>query len=149
MSKWQHLFVDGEFTPRSRLLSGLTFEQAILRPHGLPHSIYDELWHTTRWQSIVVHRDEAAADISNVEEPQFPSETPDSANVWTELVSEFLEGAKKATEWGQMPEALVKEVSPGVTLADDLESLAVHNAYHLGKIVALRQMIGAWPPPQD
>jgi hypothetical protein len=25
--------------------------------------------------------------------------------------------------------------------------LAVHNAYHLGKIVALRQVIHAWPPP--
>jgi hypothetical protein len=24
--------------------------------------------------------------------------------------------------------------------------VAVHNAYHLGKIVALRQRIGAWPP---
>jgi len=24
--------------------------------------------------------------------------------------------------------------------------VAIHNAYHLGKIVALRQRIGAWPP---
>lgn len=149
MNKWKHLFGDGEFTPRTRLLSGLTFEQAILRSPGLPHSIYDELWHTTRWQSIVVSRDEAAANLSNIQGPQFPSETPDSEHAWTELVSEFLEGAEKAIEWGQIPEALVQEVSPGLTLADDLESLAVHNAYHLGKIVALRQMIGAWPPPQD
>jgi hypothetical protein len=29
-----------------------------------------------------------------------------------------------------------------------LESLAVHYAYHLGKIVALRQVIDAWPPPE-
>jgi len=41
----------------------------------------------------------------------------------------------------------MKEVRPGVTLAEELESLAVHNAYHLGKIVALRQVIDAWPPP--
>jgi hypothetical protein len=33
-------------------------------------------------------------------------------------------------------------------MADALNSLAVHNAYHLGKIVALRQSIGAWPPPE-
>jgi hypothetical protein len=31
-------------------------------------------------------------------------------------------------------------------MADELHSVAVHNAYHLGKIVALRQRIGAWPP---
>jgi class 3 adenylate cyclase len=41
----------------------------------------------------------------------------------------------------------MEEVGPGVTLAERLESLAVHNAYHLGKIVALRQVIDAWPPP--
>jgi hypothetical protein len=44
------------------------------------------------------------------------------------------------------PERLALEVEPGVTMADELNSVAVHNAYHLGKIVALRQRIGAWPP---
>ena len=34
----------------------------------------------------------------------------------------------------------------GLTLGEELNCLAVHNAYHLGKVVALRQMIGAWPP---
>jgi hypothetical protein len=43
---------------------------------------------------------------------------------------------------------LALEVEPGVTMADELNSVAVHNAYHLGKIVALRQRIGAWPPTQ-
>ena len=33
-----------------------------------------------------------------------------------------------------------------LTLAGELTSVAVHNAYHLGKIVALRQRIGALPP---
>jgi hypothetical protein len=40
----------------------------------------------------------------------------------------------------------MKEAHPEGTLAERLESLAIHNAYHLGKIVALRQVIGAWPP---
>jgi hypothetical protein len=47
---------------------------------------------------------------------------------------------------GQAPEQLAREVEPGVTMADELNSVAVHNAYHFGKIVALRQRIGAWPP---
>jgi hypothetical protein len=58
----------------------------------------------------------------------------------------FLEGARAAAAWGQTPERLALEWEPGVTMAEDLHSLAVHNAYHLGKIVALRQRIGAWPP---
>lgn len=35
-----------------------------------------------------------------------------------------------------------------MTWRDALEFLAVHSAYHLGKIVLLRQLIGAWPPPR-
>ena len=44
------------------------------------------------------------------------------------------------------PERLALETEPGVTMAVELHGLAVHNAYHLGKIVALRQILGAWPP---
>jgi hypothetical protein len=146
MSKWRHLFVDGEFIARSRLLSGLTLAQATTRPSGAPHSIYDELWHASQWQSAVVRRDEAAAARCETEGQQFPSATPESENLWSELVAEFLAGAEQAVAWGRSPEDLAKEVSPGVTLADVLESLAVHNAYHLGKVAALRQAIGAWPP---
>ena len=32
------------------------------------------------------------------------------------------------------------------TFGDAIQILATHNAYHLGKIVALRQFMGAWPP---
>lgn len=146
MSKWRHLFIDGEFSARSRLLSGLTFEQATMRPPGAPHSIYDELWHASQWQSAVVRRDAAAAAQCEIEGQQFPSAPPESEHLWEELVAAFLAGAEQAVAWGDSPDELAKEVSPGVTFADALESLAVHNAYHLGKIAALRQAIGAWPP---
>jgi hypothetical protein len=36
------------------------------------------------------------------------------------------------------------EMNPGETMRDVLHSLAVHNAYHMGKIVALRQIMGFW-----
>ena len=49
-------------------------------------------------------------------------------------------------EASQVRLRLAAEVEPGVTLADELNSVAVHSAYHFGKIVALRQRIGAWPP---
>ena len=147
MDQWAHLLIDGEFMSRARLLSGLTVEQVNMRPSGLPHSIYEELWHTTKWQSIVVQCDEpaGAAWIDGGED--FPSEAPGSARVWEDLVTEFLAGSAKAVELGRSPEVSREKVGPGVTLAEKLESLAVHNAYHLGKIVALRQIIDAWPPP--
>jgi len=33
-----------------------------------------------------------------------------------------------------------------MTVEEQLISLAAHNAYHLGRIVLLRQLAGAWPP---
>jgi hypothetical protein len=146
MSNWQHLFLDGEFAPRSRLLSGLTLKQVTTRPPNAPHSIYEELWHTTKWQSVVVRRDAQEAADLEAGNQGYPLETPENELMWQELVAEFLAGAAKAIEWGRRPDELAKEVSAGMTFAFELESLAVHNAYHLGKIVALRQTLGAWPP---
>jgi hypothetical protein len=71
---------------------------------------------------------------------------PEHEQQWHDLVRAFLDGARAAAAMGQTPERLALQVEPGVTMADELNSVAVHNAYHLGKIVALRQRIGAWPP---
>ena len=146
MGRWEQLFIDGEFMSRARLLSGLTIEQVSARPSGIPHTIYEELWHTTKWQSIVVQCDERAEAAWIDGGENFPSEPPDNVRLWEDLVSEFLAGSETAVELGHSHERLTEDVRPGVTLAESLESLAVHNAYHLGKIVALRQIIDAWPP---
>lgn len=146
MEIWRHVFIDGEFAQRERLLSGLSLHQVTSRPYGMPHSIYDELWHAMTWQRIVVERDEVGGGASMSGDPDFPTQEPDREEAWNDLVDEFLAGSEKAVAWGQTPGALQRELEPGETVADALLSLAVHNAYHLGKIVALRQMIGAWPP---
>lgn len=146
MQTWEHLFLKGEFPARAEMLSGLTLDQVTRRPDGATHSIFEELWHAATWQRIVVERDEAALDALRRGGPNFPSTVPEHEQQWIDLVHLFLEGARAAVAWGQSPERLALETEPGVTMADELISLAVHNAYHLGKIVALRQRIGAWPP---
>ena len=145
MSIWDHLFLTGEFRAREDLLSGLTLEQVTLRPAGASHSIYEELWHAATWQRIVVERDKAAADALLRGGANYPSAAPDHEQQWHDLVQQFLEGAQAAVAWAQAPDRLAVEEESGVTMGDELHSLAVHNAYHLGKIVALRQRIGAWP----
>ena len=140
MHNLEHLFLVGEFPERARLLSGLTLEQVTLCPDGASHSIYEELWHVVGYQqSIIEPGGDPAADF-------YPSAPPEHEQEWHDLVRVFLDGARAAAALGQAPERLAREVEPGVTLADELNSVAVHNAYHLGKIVALRQRIGAWPP---
>ena len=49
LSNWRHLFVDGEYAQRQRILSGLTLEQVTRQPSERSHSIYEELWHAARW----------------------------------------------------------------------------------------------------
>jgi uncharacterized damage-inducible protein DinB len=135
----EHLFLAGEFPERVRLLSGLTLEQVALCPDGASHSIYEELWHVVSYQQSVIAPGEPVREA-------FPSAAPKHEDQWHELVRVFLDGARAAAAMGQAPERLAIEIQPGVTMADELNSVAVHNAYHLGKIVALRQRIGAWPP---
>ena len=145
MNKWKHLLVDGEFASRARILSGLTLEQVTRRPSPQSHTIYEELWHTTRWQNIVVHRDDEFYEAWQRGEV-YPASWPASEGEWSALAEEFLAGLDKALEWADSPEKLDAEVDPDFTMADALRSLAVHNAHHFGKILALRQALGAWPP---
>jgi uncharacterized damage-inducible protein DinB len=135
----EHLFLAGEFPERARLLSGLTLEQVTRCPDGASHSIYEELWHVVAYQQSIVEPDDPHREV-------YPSAAPEREQQWHDLVRLFLDGARAAAALGEAPERLAREVEPGVTLADELNSVAVHNAYHLGKIVALRQRIGAWPP---
>ena len=140
MTIFDHLFLVGEFPERAHLLSGLTLEQVTLRPDGASHSIYDELWHLVGYQqSVIAPGGPPPGDL-------YPTAAPDHEHQWHDLVQLFLSGARAAAALGQSPVRLAVEVQPGVTMADELSSVAVHNAYHFGKIVALRQRIGAWPP---
>ena len=142
MPDLEHLFLVGEFPERARLLSGLSLEQVTLRPDGASHSIYEELWHVVLYQQSILEPGEPAESTGDY----YPLAAPEHEKEWRDLVQVFLNGARAAAELGQTPERLAAEVQPGVNLADELASVAVHNAYHLGKIVALRQRIGAWPP---
>jgi len=135
----EHLFLVGEFPERSRLLSGLTLEQVTLRPDGASHSIYEELWHVVAYQESIVASGDPAGD-------RYPRAAPEHEQQWHDLVNVFLNGARAAAAIGHDPGRMAREVEPGVTMADELNCVALHNAYHLGKIVALRQQIGAWPP---
>jgi uncharacterized damage-inducible protein DinB len=145
LSKWEHLLKDGEFARRERIVAGLTLEQVTRRPSAQSHTIYEELWHANRWQSIIVNRDEAL--YAEWQKGRvYPDAPPASPEEWDALVAEFLAGIDKALWWAESPERLKYETDRGHTMADVLVSLAVHTAHHLGKVVALRQFMGAWEP---
>lgn len=143
INNWRHLFSDGEYPSRKELLSGLTLEQVTTVPGGMSHSVHGELWHLTKWQDAVISNDKDKFN-SWEEGHRFPEENPKSIEEWEELVSEFQNGVERIFEYVKSGEDIDREVEQGFTMRDVLSSLAVHNAVHFGKILAIRQLLGAW-----
>jgi hypothetical protein len=135
MSIWDHLFLSGEFPAREDLLSGLTLEQVNLRPTGASHLIFEELWHAATIQRCVVEQDKELEAVLRGG-TRYPDAVPEHEQQWQDLVQEFLEGARAAIALAQEPGRLAVEVEPGLTMSEELNCLAVHNAYHLGKVGA-------------
>lgn len=122
-----------------------------------PHTIYQELWHIAFWQQMTLDW------ISGLETPfpanaadPFPTEAQMAAEPWPALCRRYVDGAQQAAQIAADATRLGVTIRcpsrPGqpvrlMTVQDQLISLAAHNAYHLGRIVLLRQLLGAWPPP--
>lgn len=78
-----------------------------------------------------------------------------SDSQWQELVARFESGLAEAADIAgqtRLAERYSTLEEPGsgtgpLTLLELIVNLAVHNAYHLGRIVQLRQISGCWPPP--
>jgi uncharacterized damage-inducible protein DinB len=156
------LIGDGYATPPKRILEGLTSPEtgdALLhkKPAGAPHSIYEELWHVVFWQQITLEW------IGGIETPYpkssldgFPTVLDMEKEPFGALCSRFFEGLNKAVEAANDTARHDHKVRctsrPGqptrtMTVLEQVQNLAAHNAYHLGRIVLLRQLLGAWPPP--
>jgi uncharacterized damage-inducible protein DinB len=141
------------FTPFERALSEVTLEQATTKPANSPHSIADILSHLNFWQSW------ALAAIRGEPKPM-PAQAADGwvglSGSWDDLVKEFLAGLEKAKTFTDDEAVLQRPFDPESNIGFGFEKhsvgevivdvIAVHNAHHLGQIILLRRMIGAWPP---
>jgi uncharacterized damage-inducible protein DinB len=150
----QALIAESYAAPPSHILEGLTDDVVRRELPNVPHTIYAELWHIAFWQRITLHW------IADVEIP-YPHQPSDGfpqqsqPEPWEQLRQRFLHGAEQAAAAAQNTLRLDHPVRcpsrPGaptriMSVRDQLISLAAHNAYHLGRIVLLRQLLRAWPP---
>ena len=149
----KHLLEGPGFTPPERTLSGLTLEQASAKPNDSPHSIADILAHLNFWQNW------AMSAIGGDHKPM-PAQATDGwvglSGSWDDLVKEFLAGLEKAKTLTEDEALLQQPFDPENKIGWGFEKhsigevivdvIAVHNAYHLGQIILLRRMLGAWPP---
>jgi uncharacterized damage-inducible protein DinB len=150
----QALIAESYAAPPSHILEGLTEDLVHRELPNAPHTIYAELWHLTFWQQITLDW------IAGIETP-YPAKPSDGfatkphTEPWEQLRYRFLQGAEQAAAAAENSARLDDPIRcpsrPGapvrtMSVRDQLISLAAHNAYHLGRIVVLRQLLQAWPP---
>ena len=152
----QVLIGDSAHTRPAQILEGLAAEHVHRVVEGAPHTIYEELWHMAYWQQMTLDW------INGMETPYpdhasagFPAEADVGGEDWEQLRQRFLTASGEAAAAARDESRLGVKVRcpsrPGMavrvmTVREQLESLGAHNAYHFGRIVLMRQMVGNWPP---
>jgi hypothetical protein len=139
-----------------RVLEGVDSELALRTAQGAPHTIYTEVWHLAFWQQISLDWargiETACPEHASV---GFPAPDQIAGEAWPSVQKRFLQGTEEAATITRDASQLERKIAcpspPGhpsrtMTVREQLENLAAHNAYHLGRVVLLRQIFDAWPP---
>jgi uncharacterized damage-inducible protein DinB len=153
----QALTADSYAAPPSHIIEGLVTELAHQAISNAPRTIYAELWHIAFWQQMSLDwmRGLETPYPATPELP-FPSPADISREPWDQLRARFLRTSEEAAAIARDLTSLDKPIHclsrPGaptrtMSIRDQLISLATHNAYHFGRIVLMRQLLGSWPPP--
>jgi uncharacterized damage-inducible protein DinB len=137
------------FPPLEKVLEGVTLEQAIWKPgEGELNSIWEILCHLLFYKKRLLmrflgdtHKEPQAED--NVSTFRLPAETVQN---WKETKQEYYYVHRELERiLAKSEEEDRNRPIPGErTLALELKSLAMHDAYHIGQIVSLCKLQGAW-----
>jgi hypothetical protein len=120
-----------------------------VRPQGAPHSAWELLEHMRIAQNDIVRFSQSADYVS----PGFPdgywpaSAAPEHAQQWEEAVRAFRSDLVEFEAMVRDPKRDLYRKFPwgeGQTLLREALLIADHNAYHLGQLVLLRRLLGAW-----
>jgi|SRR5579864_6928093 len=116
---------------------------------NFPHSAWMLLEHMriAQWDILEFSRNPKYAS------PDWPSgywpkgEAPESASAWDKSVEQFRDDLKAMQDLVADPKTDLFSRIPwgdGQTILREALLVADHNAYHLGQIVDLRRLLGAW-----
>ena len=142
----QVLLGEAPFAKPAHIMTGIPFELAKVRPAGLPHSLYEELWHLNYWLhfSLALIRGEERA-LPEHSSDAFPTDNESlSATAWKALLEQMAKGLDDAAEMAKDTTELARKCRPDRTVAEELIVVAAHNAYHFGRMVSIRQALGIW-----
>lgn len=130
-------------------LAGIPAKARGAKPKGVPYSLWELLEHARLAQRDILEFCRNPKYAS----PEWPSgywpksPAPLNAAAWDKSVGEFFKDMKEMQELVGDPESDLYAPIPwgdGQTLLREALLLADHNAYHLGQIVLMRRLVGAW-----
>lgn len=131
-------------------IGGLPPEVRGQKPPGAEHTPWEVLEHLriAQWDMLEFSRD------PNHVSPEFPAgywpetESPPSDAAWERSVAAFRHDLEEMVALVENPATDLFARIPhgeGQTILREALLLADHNAYHLGELVLLRRLLGAWP----
>ncbi|MFB3921082.1 MAG: DinB family protein [Terriglobia bacterium] len=138
---------EGAHAASKNMFQGLDWKLAGARPEGAPHSIFQIVGHLTFWQDWVVEwLDGGKPQVPKHAAGSWPKDpAPAGKREWDKAVKAFrrgLDGLERRARKADLLAQRGKHTPLGM-----LHAIASHNSHHLGQVVMLRQMLGAWPPP--
>ena len=121
-----------------------------VKPPGAEHTAWQILEHMRIAQWDILEFSRNPKHVS----PKFPagywpkSAAPPNAAAWTRSVASFRADLKAVQKLVENPKTDLFAPIPhgdGQTILREVLLVADHNAYHLGELVLLRRLLGAWP----
>ena len=137
----------------------LTFDAAVAdlpeslrgaRPPGLPHTPWRLVEHMRIAQWDILEFSRNAAHVS----PEFPAgywppgDAPEDPAAWDRTLAAFRADLKAMCDLVADPATDLFAPIPhgqGQTVLREALLVADHNSYHLGQLVTVRRLLGAWP----
>ena len=135
------------------------FEQAVAsvpvglrgkKPRGAPYTLWQQLEHMRIVQWDILEYIRNPHHVSpKWPEGYWPEEPSPAGNAWAKSVKAFQVERQALLDLAANPSTdLLERIPPGdpdgVTILHELLLVADHNAYHLGQVVMLRRLLGAW-----
>ena len=133
------------------VVGGLAPKLRGVAPEGMPYSVWQLLEHIRIAQRDILEfcqNEDGSYESMNWPEDYWPKDAaPPSSKAWEKSITDYHADLKKFLKLIRDPKRDLFAPFPwgsGQTLFHEAMLLVDHAAYHLGEIVAVRRVLGAW-----
>lgn len=131
-------------------VAGLTTELRGCRPAHYPHSAWELVEHIRLTQAdLVAFMQDASYAAPKWPHDYWPSKlAPPTARAWDESIAAVRRGREELQEITTRPTLDLTATIPwgeGQTYLRTILVAVDHTAYHVGQLIAVRRLLGAWP----